>query len=443
MITSGISVGNRIVSGIARVLSAPSQSDKLQEGEILVTEITDPDWDPILKKAAAIVTDKGGRTSHAAIVAREAGALALVGAMGATSKIKDGDLITVNCCEGPIGYVYNGKANWEEKNIQVDHFKLPDTNMMFILGDPDQAYSLAQLPNDGVGLMRLEFIINNSIRIHPMALVNYNELKDPLVKEKITILTEGYLDKEFYFVEKLSEAVGTIAAAFYPKEVIVRMSDFKTNEYANLIGGTEFEPLEENPMIGFRGASRYYSSQYKKGFRLECLAMKRVRETMGFDNVKLMIPFCRTVEEGKRVIATMEEYGLKQGVHGLEIYVMAEIPANIILAEEFSKIFDGFSIGSNDLTQLTLGIDRDSRIVSGLFDENNEAVQQSIQHVIEVARRNKKKIGICGQAPSDSPEFAARLLKFGIDSISFNADVYLESTMNIAKVEEKLKRVTT
>lgn len=442
VISSGISVGNRIVSGIARILHSPSESDKLQKGEILVTDTTDPDWDPILKKAAAIITDKGGRTSHAAIVAREAGALALVGTSNASHKINDGELISVSCIEGPVGYVYEGKAEWEEKEIIVEDSVMPKTRMMFILGDPDQAFSLAQWPNEGVGLMRLEFIINNSIRIHPMALVKFDELSDTKAKEQILLQTAGYPDKEFYFVEKLSEAVATIAAAFYPKEVIVRMSDFKTNEYANLIGGTEFEPKEENPMIGFRGASRYYSPQYKEGFRLECEAMRRVRETMGFDNVKLMIPFCRTVEEGKKVIATMNEYGLFQGVNGLEIFVMAEIPSNIILAEEFAKIFDGFSIGSNDLTQLTLGIDRDSRIVSGLFDESNEAVQRSIQHLIEVAKANNKKVGICGQAPSDSKEFAANLLKFGIDSISFNADVYWESVMNISKIENKVTTET-
>jgi pyruvate,water dikinase len=310
---------------------------------------------------------------------------------------------------------------------------------MFILADPDQAYKYSFFPNQGVGLMRLEFVINNVIRIHPMALVNYVAVKDVQVKEEIDRLTEGYADKKEYFIEKLSEAVGTIAAAFYPKQVIVRMSDFKSNEYADLIGGEEFELNEENPMIGFRGASRYYHERYSEGFRLECEAMKRVRNEMGLTNVKLMIPFCRTVEEGKKVTAIMEEFGLKRGENGLEIYVMAEIPSNVILAEEFAKVFDGFSIGSNDLTQLTLGIDRDSAIISPLFDENNAAVKEMISQVVNKAKKSGVKIGLCGQAPSDYPEFAEFLIELGIDSISFNPDALIKGIENMNKAETKIK----
>lgn len=434
-ITSGIAVGNRIISGKARVLDNPKEADRLKSGEILVTGITNPDWDPILKKAAAIITEKGGRTSHAAIVAREAGAIAVVGTNNASQMIKDGQEITVSCAEGKVGYVYEGKVEWEENIIDFSSMELPETQPMFILGDPDKALRLATLPNCGVGLMRLEFVINNTIQIHPMALVKYDMLKDTTAKVRISDLTNGYADKKQYFVDKLSQAVGTIAAAFYPQVVIVRMSDFKSNEYANLIGGREFEPLEENPMIGFRGASRYYNERYKEAFQLECEAIKVVRNDMGLDNVKLMIPFCRTLEEGKKVIELMRSFGLRQGENGLEVYVMAEIPSNIILADEFAEIFDGFSIGSNDLTQLTLGIDRDSALVSNLFDENNEAILQSLEKIIHVAKRKGKKIGICGQGPSDSKDFAAFLVGCGIDSISFNPDAYLQGFKNIVDAE--------
>lgn len=435
MLVSGSAVGNGITSGIARIIHTPADSDKLMQGEVLVTDITNPDWDPILKKAAAIITNKGGRTSHAAIVAREVGAIAIVGANNATDKIKDGDVITVDTSQGKYGFVYSGKLDWEVKDLDFRNIAMPQTQAMLILADPDKAYKLSFYPNNGVGLMRLEFVINTAIKIHPMALVKFDELKDVKAKTEIEELTYQYGDKKEYFIDKLSQAIGTIAAAFYPKDVIVRMSDFKTNEYANLLGGIQFETEEENPMIGFRGASRYYNERYKEGFKLECEAMKVVRDDMGFTNVKLMIPFCRTVEEGKKVIALMEDYGLKQGKNGLEIYVMAEIPSNVILAEEFAEVFDGFSIGSNDLTQLTLGIDRDSNIISDLFDENNKAVKHMISNVINSAKLSGVKIGLCGQAPSDYPEFAEFLVSHGIDSISFNPDALLKGIENINKAE--------
>lgn len=434
----GNAVGSGIASGVARLINSPSDSDKLKQGEILVTDITNPDWDPILKKAAAIITNKGGRTSHAAIVAREVGAIAIVGANGATDNIKDGDIITVDTSQGKNGYVYSGKAEWAEKNLNFRNITMPQTKPMLILADPDKSYKLSFYPNQGVGLMRLEFVINNTIKIHPMALVKFNELKDDKAKKEIETLTYQYTDKKEYFVDKLSQAIGTIAAAFYPKEVIVRMSDFKTNEYANLLGGKQFEQEEENPMIGFRGASRYYNERYKDGFKLECEAIKVVRNQMGLTNVKMMIPFCRTVEEGKKVIALMEEYGLKRGENGLEVYVMAEIPSNVILADEFAKVFDGFSIGSNDLTQLTLGIDRDSNIISDLFDENNKAVKYMISHVISAAKISGAKIGLCGQAPSDYPEFADFLVSHGIDSISYNPDALIRGIENMNHAEKNL-----
>jgi pyruvate,water dikinase len=436
-LVSGNAVGTGITSGIAKVLSSPADSDKLNKGEVLVTDITNPDWDPIMKKAAAIITNKGGRTSHAAIVARELGALAIVGAAGATDQIKDGDLITVDNSQGKEGFVYQGKSDWSEEELDLRGIRLPKTLPMLILADPDKAYMYSFFPNQGVGLMRLEFVINNVIRIHPMALVNFDSLNDLNAKKEIEELTLNYSDKKEYFIDKLAQAVGTIAAAFYPKQVIVRMSDFKSNEYRDLIGGAEFEAFEENPMIGFRGASRYYNERYKEGFRLECEAMKRVRNEMGLTNVKLMIPFCRTIDEGRKVVSLMGEYGLKRGENSLEIYVMAEIPSNVILAEEFAGIFDGFSIGSNDLTQLTLGIDRDSSIISSLFDENNAAVKWMIEKVVMSAHLNGAKIGLCGQAPSDYPEFAKFLINLGIDSISFNPDALLKGIENMYAAENK------
>jgi pyruvate,water dikinase len=400
-----------------------------------VADITNPDWNAMLRRAVCIVTNKGGRTSHASIVARELGIHAVVGTGNATQQLTTGQIVTVSCAEGEEGYVYEGTLEWREQAISLKDVPKTRTKPMLILADPGRALALARYPNAGVGLLRMEFIISNSIRIHPMALVKFNELPDNQERKAIAAIASGYRSKQEYFVETLAEAVALVAAAFYPRDVIVRMSDFKTNEYAQLIGGKQFEPKEENPMLGFRGASRYYHPRYREGFLLECAAMRVVREDMGLANVKLMIPFCRTLEEGRKVIATMAEAGLKQGKDGLEIYVMAELPSNVLLAEEFAQIFDGFSIGSNDLTQLTLGIDRDSATVSELFDENNPAVTQLLARVIAAANKAGKKIGLCGQAPSDYPAFARFLVERGIDSISFNADALLTGIENIHAAE--------
>lgn len=435
VLCKGVGLGNRIASGKARILYSPAEISKLKEGEILVTERTDPDWDPVLKKATAIITDQGGRTSHAAIVAREVGAIAIVGAVNATSAIKDGQTITVSAAEGDTGFVYEGKLEWEEKTTDISHIKMPATKAMLILGHPEQAFKYSFLPNDGVGLMRMEFIINNAIGIHPMALQHFEKITDEKVRELIEKRTHHYSDKRDYFIHRLAEATSFIAAAFYPKDVIVRMSDFKSNEYANLIGGKEFEPNEENPMIGFRGASRYYHPLYKEGFEMECKAMKLVREEMGFTNVKLMIPFCRTVDEARKVTGLMKEYGLERGKNALELYMMVEIPSNALLAEKFAKHFDGFSIGSNDLTQLTLGADRDSSLLSDIFSPFDPAVMQLIRMSIEKAKAAGIKIGLCGQAPSDYPEYAKFLVECGIDSISFNPDALLKGIENILLAE--------
>ncbi|MGV3504550.1 MAG: phosphoenolpyruvate synthase [Adhaeribacter sp.] len=438
LLVRGKGIGERIVTGVARLLRSPADSDLLQPGEILVTDITNPDWDPILKKVSAIVTNKGGRTSHAAIVAREIGALAVVGTGTATETIHDGQQLTISCADGQNGLVYAGKLAWQTEELDFSDLPMPQTQPMLIIGDPDKAFQLASYPNAGVGLMRLEFIINSAIRIHPMALVKFHELPDDPDKAEIEALTHQHPDKEEYFIGRLAQAVATIAAAFYPKEVIVRLSDFKTNEYANLLGGKNFEPREENPMLGFRGASRYYNPRYREGFGLECKALKRVRDDMGLDNVKLMIPFCRTPEEGRLVLEIMESYGLRRGQNGLQVYVMAEIPSNVVLAADFARLFDGFSIGSNDLTQLTLGIDRDSAIISDLFDENNAATRLLISMVIQEAKKHDRKIGLCGQAPSDLPDFARFLVEQGIDSISFNPDAFLKGVRNIAEAEKAL-----
>lgn len=432
VITSGEAIGSKIASGYARLLASPDEADKLQTGDILVTEITSPDWDPILKKVAGIVTNKGGRTSHAAIIARELGAVAIVGTENATQTIKDGELITLSCAEGKDGIIYRGKCLWEETITDVSKIELPElVKPQLIIGEPDKAFQLSFYPNYGVGLARMEFIISNYVKVHPLALVNFGQVTDEAERLQIANLTKLYPNKEEYFIDKLSQGVATIAAAFYPKEVIVRMSDFKTNEYAGLVGGKYFEPKEENPMIGFRGASRYYNDRYREGFRLECEAMKVVRDEMGLINVKLMIPFCRTVDEGKKVIAQMKEFGLEQGKNGLEVFVMAEIPSNVLLAEEFAEIFDGFSIGSNDLTQLTLGIDRDSSLIADLFDEQNAASRQLIVTMIEKAIRLHRKVGLCGQAPSDSKAFTQILVEAGIDSIAFNPDALIAGIKNI------------
>lgn len=440
VLTSGIGLGNKITFGKARILNTPTEAWKLKKGEVLVTDTTDPDWDPILKKAAAVITNRGGRTSHAAIVARELGAVAIVGTGDATQKITDGQAVTVSCAEGKIGFAYEGKLDWTTQEIDLSKIIIPKTKPMLILGDPDKAFQYCALPNEGVGLMRMEFIINNAIQIHPMALVKYDELADDTTKKLIDKLTNQYVNKPQYFVEHLAEAVATIAAAFFPKPVIVRMSDFKSNEYANLIGGKQFEPTEANPMIGFRGAARYTHDLYKEGFQLECEAIKIVRNEMGLTNVKLMIPFCRTPEEGQKVIDLMADYGLKKGEESLEIYTMIEVPSNVLLADEFAKTFDGFSIGSNDLTQLTLGIDRDNYLINDLFDENNAAIKMMIQNAITAAKKEGIHIGLCGQAPSDFPEFAQFLVEAGIDSISFNQDALLQGIENIQLAESKLKK---
>lgn len=438
VLITGEAIGTAVASGMARILSSPKDAAELQKGDILVTNFTSPDWDPILKKVAGIITNKGGRTSHASIVARELGTPAIVGTNNATEVIKDGDFITISCAEGKTGYVYKDKLKYMQTTIALDKIKLPGKpKVQLIVSEPGKAFELSFYPNDGVGLLRLEFIITHNVKIHPMALIYSEKITDADQSAAINKLTENYSNKPDYLIEKLSQGVATIAAAFYPKEVIVRMSDFKSNEYSELLGGAFFEPQEENPMLGFRGASRYYHEKYREGFKLECEAMKVVREEMGLTNVKLMIPFCRTPEEGKKVVAIMEEYGLKQHENGLEIYVMAEIPSNILLAEEFAKIFDGFSIGSNDLTQLTLGIDRDSELIADLFDEQNAASKQFILQMIQTANKMNKKIGLCGQAPSDSPEFTKFLVMAGINSISFNSDALINGIKNINSVLNK------
>jgi pyruvate,water dikinase len=435
----GKAVGRAIAAGRVCIVNSLADAGKVQQGDVIVADITNPDWNAMLRKAICIVTNKGGRTSHASIVARELGIHAVVGTGDATDKLHDGQTITVSCIEGDEGHVYNGRLEWEEKIVRLDAVPSTFTRPMYILADPDKAFRLARYPNEGVGLLRMEFIITNAIRIHPMALVRFNELHDSNDKKAIEAITHHYPDKKQYFTEKLSEAVAMVAAAFYPRDVIVRMSDFKTNEYAQLIGGTLFEPEEENPMLGFRGASRYYHERYREGFGLECEAMRIVRDEMGLTNVKLMIPFCRTVEEGRKVLQTMAGFGLERGRNGLEVYVMAEIPSNVILAADFAGLFDGFSIGSNDLTQLTLGIDRDSAIITDLFDENNAAVKTMLSTVIREARKAGVKIGLCGQAPSDHPEFARFLVEQGIDSISFTPDALLRGIENIHKAEVEVR----
>jgi pyruvate,water dikinase len=389
-----------------------------------------------MKKAAAIITNRGGRTCHAAIVSRELGVPAVVGCEHATERLAHGREITVSCAEGDIGFVYAGILPFHRESLDLRNVERPKTKIMMNVGNPEQALALSFLPNDGVGLAREEFIISNYIKVHPLALVDYDKLDAPL-KQQIHAITPTYRDKPQFFVERLAEGIAMIAAAFYPKDVILRLSDFKTNEYANLIGGRAYEPQEENPMLGFRGASRYYNPRYQAGFALECRAVHKVREVMGLKNLKLMIPFCRTVEEGRRVQAEMEKHGLKRGVDGLEVYVMCEIPSNVILAREFAEIFDGFSIGSNDLTQLVLGVDRDSAIVAPLFDERNDAVKKVIAEVIRTAKACGRKIGICGQAPSDYPEFAQFLVEAGIDSISLNPDTVLKTTLAISAKEKE------
>jgi len=437
ILSKGQSVGSRIGSGKVRVIKNVSGIHDFKKGEVLVTEMTDPDWEPIMKIASAIVTDKGGRTCHAAIISRELGIPCLVGTDDATKKLKNGDIVTVSCADGEEGRVYEGKLKYIIEKHNLEKLPKTKTKIMMNLGNPEQAFEQSFIPNDGVGLAREEFIINSHIKIHPNALIDYDKLSDKNLKKKIDDLTFGYKDKKQFYIDKLAEGIAMIAAAFYPKDVIVRMSDFKTNEYRNLIGGELYEPTEDNPMIGWRGASRYYKEAFRKSFELECKAIKKVRNQFGLKNVKVMIPFCRTIEEGKKVQEIMAKEGLSRGKDELEIYVMCEIPSNVILADEFSKIFDGFSIGSNDLTQLTLGVDRDSEIVSDVYDERNEAVKELISIMIKKAKKNKRKIGICGQAPSDFPDFAQFLVKEGIDSISLNPDTIIKTRIKIAEQEKK------
>ncbi|HDZ85529.1 MAG TPA: phosphoenolpyruvate synthase [Candidatus Moranbacteria bacterium] len=436
MLCAGSAVGSKVGQGIANVIKNVSKIADFKKGEVLVTEMTDPDWEPIMKIASAIVTNSGGRTSHAAIVSRELGIPCVVGTEDATRTIKDRKYITASCAEGEIGRVYEGKIKFEIKSTNLKNLKKPKTSIMMNVGNPEKAFELSMIPNDGVGLAREEFIITEYIKAHPMALRHFEKVKDREERKKIEELTYGYKNKEEFFVDKLAEGVGRIAAAFYPKDVIVRMSDFKTNEYASLVGGKYFEPSEGNPMIGWRGASRYYNEDYIDGFHLECLAFKKVREVMGLINVKIMIPFCRTVEEGEKVLEQMKKFGLEQGKKDLKVYVMCEIPSNVILAREFAKIFDGFSIGSNDLTQLTLGVDRDNAKVAHVYDERNEAVKELIRQVIQKAHKSRKKVGICGQAPSDFVDFAKFLVKEGIDSISLNPDTVIKTMIEIEKLEK-------
>ncbi|MEK7580220.1 MAG: phosphoenolpyruvate synthase [Patescibacteria group bacterium] len=441
LLVEGVSVGSKIGQGIAHIIKKVEQISEFKKGEVLVTKMTDPDWEPIMKMASAIVTNSGGRTCHAAIVSRELGVPCVVGTENSTENIKNKSKITVSCAEGEKGYIYDGLVPYKIIKTNIGKIKRPGTKIMMNVGEPEQAFGFSFIPNDGVGLAREEFIINNYIKIHPWALLNYKSLKDKNVKKKIDELTVGYKNKVDFYVDRLADGIARIAAAFYPKEVILRFSDFKTNEYANLIGGRGFEPQESNPMIGWRGASRYYDPKFEPCFALECKAIKKVREIYGLDNLTVMVPFCRTIEEGKKVLATMEKYGLYQrkvikGLKPLKVYVMCEIPSNVILAEEFCKIFDGFSIGSNDLTQLTLGVDRDSSLVAHIYNERNEAVKTLLRQVIRIAKANKRKVGICGQAPSDFPDFAAFLVKEGIDSISLTPDTVIKTTLMLNKIRK-------
>jgi pyruvate,water dikinase len=436
VLAQGRSVGEKIGQGSARVIRSATDLEQLQPGEVLVTEMTDPDWEPVMKRAAAVVTDRGGRTCHAAIVSRELGIPAIVGTGSGTSAITTGEEVTASCAEGEEGFVYRGRLPIRVERTNLADLARPRTRLMMNVANPAEAFSLSFLPNDGVGLARLEFIIGTYVRAHPMALLHPEQIADMTERREIERLTRGYADRGRYFVDRLAEGVAMIAAAFWPKDVIVRLSDFKTNEYAGLLGGAAFEPREENPMLGFRGASRYYDERYREGFALECRAMRKVREEMGLENVKVMVPFCRTVEEGRRVVREMAANGLVRGERGLEIYVMCEIPSNVTLAAEFAEVFDGFSIGSNDLTQLVLGVDRDSELVAHLFDERNDAVMRTIAQVIRAAHAANRKIGICGQAPSDYPDFARFLVTEGIDSLSLNPDSLLKTRVAIVELEQ-------
>jgi pyruvate, water dikinase len=434
---SGLSIGGAVVAGPVCIIRDPKNIDRFVSGAVLVTTSTNPDWVPIMRRAAAIVTDRGGRTSHAAIVSRELGIPAIVGTGHATKALHQEQYVTVSCAEGDEGFVYEGVAEFVTEDVDITTVPSTRTKIMLNLANPAAAFRWWRLPADGVGLARMEFVIANQVKVHPMALVHYDALTDEKAATAIAEFTRGYQHKTDYFVDRLSLGLARIAAVFYPRPVIVRMSDFKTNEYANLIGGTEFEPKEENPMLGFRGASRYYSPQYRDGFALECQAICRLREEMGFTNVLVMIPFCRSPEEADRVLEVMAGSGLERGKRGLEIYVMCEIPSNVILADLFAQRFDGFSIGSNDLTQLTLGIDRDSERLASFFDERNEAVKWMIRSVIQAAHKVDAKVGLCGEAPSNHPEFAEFLVECGIDSISVVPDSFITVKNHVAEAESR------
>ncbi|HEX54532.1 MAG: phosphoenolpyruvate synthase [Candidatus Altiarchaeales archaeon] len=446
VLLEGQAVGDMIGQGEVNVIENAKDIRKFKKGQVLVTDMTDPDWEPIMKMAAAIVTNRGGRTCHAAIVSRELGIPCVIGTEKGTKILKTGQKVTVSCADGEIGYIYDGLLKFEIEEINLDELPKTKTKIMMNVGIPEKAFFDGQIPNDGVGLAREEFIINSYIGIHPLALINYEKLKKRAknnkkiaeVVEQIDKRTSAYKDKTQFFIDELARGIGRIAAAFYPNDVIVRFSDFKTNEYADLIGGFLYEPQESNPMIGWRGASRYYDENFKPAFGLECKAILKARNEFGLTNIKVMVPFCRTPEEGKKVIETMKEFGLVQGENGLEVYVMCEIPSNVILADKFAEIFDGFSIGSNDLTQLVLGLDRDSELVSHIYDERNDAVKKMIANVIKIARERGKKIGICGQAPSDYEDFAEFLVECGIDSISLNPDTVIKTRLRIAEKERQL-----
>ncbi len=437
-LVTGRAVGEAIAHGKVKVILDVARIDRFETGDVLVTDRTDPDWEPVMKRASAIVTNSGGRTCHSAIIARELGVPAIVGCNDATEVLKTGQEVTVSCAEGEEGKVYPGLIPFEIEENNIENLPRTRTQILMNVGNPQEVFSLSAIPSDGVGLARTEFIIANYIQTHPMALLYFDSLEDEFAKTKIAQMTALYNDKPSYFVEKLAQGISRIAATFYPKPVIVRMSDFKSNEYANLLGGRQFEPKEENPMLGWRGAARYYDEGYKEGFALECKAIKQVREKMGLTNVIPMIPFCRTPEEGRLVLSEMARNGLRQGENALQVYVMCELPNNVILASQFAEIFDGFSIGSNDLTQLTLGIDRDSALVAKLFDERSQGVKQMILLAIQAAKKHNRKIGICGQAPSDYPEFARFLVEAGIDSISLNPDSVLKTILEIAEVEKEI-----
>jgi pyruvate, water dikinase len=439
-ILTGLSVGDAIAAGKVCVIKSPDKIDQFEDGSILVTEMTDPDWVPVMSRAIGIITDYGGRTSHAAIVSRELGIPAIVGTGEGTDVLRHGQEVTISCAEGDQGYVYEGMLEFEAVEENLDDIPKTQTRIMMNIGSPAAAFRWWRLPSEGVGLARMEFIINNIIKIHPMALVRFEAIEDRETRRQIQQLTRGYADKAGYFVDHLARGIAKIAAAHYPEPVIVRMSDFKTNEYADLIGGQPFEPREENPMLGFRGASRYYSDQYRDGFALECQAIKMVREEIGLDNVIVMIPFCRTPEEADQVLAVMARHGLKQGKHDLQVYVMCEIPSNVVLAEEFAKRFDGFSIGSNDLTQLVLGVDRGSSQLAPLFDERHAAIKTMIHHLIRAAHKAGRKVGICGEAPSNYPDFAGFLVEAGIDSMSLNPDSIVGVKRHVARVEKKVRK---